>query len=139
MRAVLTRLMTMSVVVSYRLPTITLPGKSMVLTEASIPSTSDRMAVRLRSRAVAGAGCPPNGAPRNGLPAPRAVGPFAICLMSDRMRMDEPPGLPTQGALQCIHGFVCPRLFEIPCADGRHDDPAKEDKGRMTRARIPCR
>src|ERR1700676_35531 len=94
MRAVPTRLMTMPEVLSYRLPTIILPGKSMVLTEASIHSTSDQMAVRLRSRAVASAGCPPNGAPRNGLPAPKAVGPFAICLISDRMRMDDPRGLP---------------------------------------------
>jgi hypothetical protein len=63
--------------VSSRLPTITLPGKSMVGTEASIPSTSDQMAVRLRSRAMASAGCPPNGVARNGLPAPEAVGRFA--------------------------------------------------------------
>jgi NAD(P)-dependent dehydrogenase (short-subunit alcohol dehydrogenase family) len=33
---------------------------------------------------MASAGCPPNGAARNGLPAPKAVGPFAICLVSDR-------------------------------------------------------
>ena len=41
---------------------------------------------------MASAGCPPNGAARNGLPAPKAVGPFAICLISDRVRMDEPRG-----------------------------------------------
>ena len=29
---------------------------------------------------MASAGCPPNGAARNGLPAPKAVDPFAICL-----------------------------------------------------------
>jgi hypothetical protein len=86
MRAVLTRLRTMPDVVRSLLPTITLPGKSMVGSKASIPSTSDEMAVRLRSRAMASAGRPPNGAARNGLPAPKAVDPFAICLISDRMR-----------------------------------------------------
>ena len=55
---------------------------------------------------MASAGYPANGATRNGLPAPKAVGPFAICLISDRMRMDEPRGLPWFLCLNALPGLM---------------------------------